>query len=61
MIINLLMILMLSLTLEKAFNLRGTYKNIMITIIIFFLILIPCSKSEQISPKRLNGLLQMKM
>ena len=40
MIINLLMILMLSLTLERAFNLRGTYKNIMITIIIFFVILI---------------------
>lgn len=40
MIINLLIILILSLALEKAFNLRGTYKNIMITIIIFFLMLI---------------------
>ena len=40
MIINLLMILMLSLTLERAFNLRGTYKNIMITVIMFFVILI---------------------
>ena len=40
MITNLLMILMLVMSLEKAFNLRGTYKNIMITIIIFFVILI---------------------
>ena len=40
MIINLLMILMLVMSLERAFNLRGTYKNIMITIIIFFVILI---------------------
>ena len=40
MIINLLMILILSLALEKVFNLKGTYKNIMITIIIFFVILI---------------------
>ena len=40
MIINLLMILMLVMSLERAFNLKGTYKNIMITIIIFFLILI---------------------
>ena len=40
MITNLLMILMLVMSLEKAFNLRGTYKNIMITVIMFFLILI---------------------
>ena len=40
MIINLLMILILSLALEKAFDLSGAYKNIMITIIMFFLILI---------------------
>ena len=40
MITNLLIILILSLTLEKAFNLRGAYKNIMITVIMFFLILI---------------------
>ena len=40
MIINLLMILILSLELEKAFNLRGAYKNIMITVIMFFVILI---------------------
>ena len=40
MIINLLMILILALTLEKAFNLRGAYKNIMITVIMFFVILI---------------------
>ena len=40
MIINLLMILILSLTLERAFNLRGVYKNIMITVIMFFVILI---------------------
>ena len=40
MIINLLMILILSLALEKAFNLRGAYKNIMIITIMFFVILI---------------------
>ena len=40
MIINLLMILILAMALERACNLRGTYKNIMITIIIFFVILI---------------------
>ena len=40
MIINLLMILMLSMVLKKAFELRGTYKNIMITVIMFFLFLI---------------------
>ena len=40
MIINLLMILILAMALEKAFNLRGTYKNIMITVIMFFLMLI---------------------
>ena len=40
MIINLLMILILAMVLEKAFNLRGFYKNIMITVIMFFVILI---------------------
>ena len=40
MIINLLMILILAMALEKAFDLRGAYKNIMITVIMFFLILI---------------------
>ena len=40
MIINLLMILILVMELEKAFNLRGAYKNIMITVIMFFVILI---------------------
>ena len=40
MITNLLMILMLVMSLEKAFNLRGVYKNIMITVIMFFLMLI---------------------
>ena len=40
MIINLLMILILAMELERAFNLKGVYKNIMITIIIFFVILI---------------------
>ena len=40
MIINLLMILILSLTLERAFNLKGAYKNIMIITIMFFVILI---------------------
>ena len=40
MITNLLIILILSLTLEKAFDLRGFYKNIMITVIMFFVILI---------------------
>ena len=40
MITNLLMILMLVMSLEKAFNLKGAYKNIMRTIIKFFVILI---------------------
>ena len=40
MIINLLMILILAMALERAFNLRGVYKNIMITVIMFFLMLI---------------------
>ena len=40
MITNLLIILILAMALEKAFNLRSTYKNIMITFIMFFLILI---------------------
>ena len=40
MIINLLMILILSMVLERAFELKGTYKNIMITVIMFFVILI---------------------
>ena len=40
MIINLLMILILAMELERAFNLKGTYKNIMITVIMFFLMLI---------------------
>ena len=40
MIINLLMILILAMALEKVFNLRGAYKNIMITVIMFFVILI---------------------
>ena len=40
MIINLLMILILSLTLERAFNLKGAYKSIMIITIMFFVILI---------------------
>lgn len=40
MIINLLIILILAMALEKAFNLKGVYKNIMITVVIFFLILI---------------------
>ena len=40
MIINLLIILILAMELEKAFNLKGVYKNIMITVIMFFLMLI---------------------
>ena len=40
MITNLLMILILAMVLEKAFDLRGAYKNIMITVIMFFVILI---------------------
>ena len=40
MIINLLMILMLVMSLERAFNLKGVYKNIMIITIMFFVILI---------------------
>ena len=40
MITNLLIILILAMALEKEFNLRGVYKNIMITVIMFFLILI---------------------
>ena len=40
MITNVLIILILAMALEKAFNLRGAYKNIMISIIIFFVILI---------------------
>ena len=40
MITNLLIILILAMALEKAFNLRGAYKNIMITVIMFFLMLI---------------------
>ena len=40
MITNLLIILILAMALEKAFNLRGAYKNIMIIVIMFFVILI---------------------
>ena len=40
MITNLLIILILAMALEKAFNLKGVYKNIMITVIMFFVILI---------------------
>ena len=40
MITNLLMILILAMVLEKEFDLRGAYKNIMITVIMFFVILI---------------------
>ena len=40
MIINLLMILILAMALERAFNLKGVYKNIMIITIMFFVILI---------------------
>ena len=40
MITNLLIILILAMALEKAFNLRVAYKNIMITVIMFFVILI---------------------